>query len=144
MGTKSQTISKKRSRKLVYLHLYLDKGKRFFKTPALVAQRLKHLPPIWETRVQSLGREDTLEKEMVTHSSILAWRILWMEEPGRLQSMGLERVGHDRVTSLYFTTIVAEYSQAGNTSDRVDTSPLGGINPQWILRVLFDIALKMI
>ena len=67
-----------------------------------------------------------------------------MEEPGRLQSMGLERVGHDRVTSLYFTTIVAEYSQAGNTSDRVDTSPLGGINPQRILRVLFDIALKMI
>ena len=67
-----------------------------------------------------------------------------MEEPGRLQPMGLQRVGHDRVTSLYFTNTVAENSQAGNTSDRVNTSPLGGINPQRILRVLFDITLKMI
>ena len=55
---------------------------------SLVAQRLKRLPPMWETWVQSLGREDPLEKEMATHSSILAWRIPWMEEPGRLQSMG--------------------------------------------------------
>ena len=52
-----------------------------------VAQRLKRLPPMWETRVQSLGREDPLEKEMATHSSILAWRIPWTEEPGGLQSM---------------------------------------------------------
>ena len=50
---------------------------------SLVAQRLKHLPPVWETRVQSLGREDPLEKEMVTHSSILAWKIPWTEKPGR-------------------------------------------------------------
>ena len=50
---------------------------------------------MWETWVQSLGQEDTLEKEMATHSSILAWRIPWMEEPGRLQSMGSQRVGHD-------------------------------------------------
>ena len=49
----------------------------------------------WETQAQSLGQEDLLEKEMATHSSILAWRIPWMEEPGRLQSMGLQRVGHD-------------------------------------------------
>ena len=53
-----------------------------------------------ETWVQPLGREDPLEKEMVTHSSILAWKIPWMEEPGRLQSMGPQRVGHDRATSL--------------------------------------------
>jgi len=50
---------------------------------------------MWETWVQSLGWEDPLEKEMATHSSTLAWKISWMEEPGRLQSMGLQRVGHD-------------------------------------------------
>ena len=55
---------------------------------SLVAQRLKRLPPMWETWVQSLGREDHLEKEMETLSGILAWSILWTEEPGRLQSMG--------------------------------------------------------
>ena len=66
----------------------------------LVAQRLKHLPGIQETRVRSLGREDPLEKEMATHSSTLAWRIPWREEPGRLQSMGLKRVRHDWATSL--------------------------------------------
>ena len=53
---------------------------------------------MWETQVQSLGREDPLEKEMATHSSILAWRIPWTEEPGGLQSMGLQRVRHDLVT----------------------------------------------
>ena len=62
---------------------------------SLVAQRLKRLSPTLETRVQSLGREDPLEKEMVTHSSILAWRIPWTEKPGSLQSMGSQRVGHD-------------------------------------------------
>ena len=56
---------------------------------------VKRLPTMWETPVQSLGREDLLEKEMATHSSILVWRIPWMEEPGRLQSMGSQRVGHD-------------------------------------------------
>ena len=61
----------------------------------LVAQRLKRLPPMWETQVRSLGQEDPLEKEMATHYSILAWRIPGTEEPGRLQSMGLQRVGHD-------------------------------------------------
>ena len=54
----------------------------------LLAQMVKNLPTVWETQVQSLGREDPLKKEMATHSSILAWRILWSEEPGRLQSMG--------------------------------------------------------
>ena len=60
-----------------------------------MARRLKRLPLMRETRVRSLGWEDPLEKEMVTHSSILAWRIPWMEEPGRLQSTGSQRVGHD-------------------------------------------------
>ena len=55
---------------------------------SLVAQRLKRLPPMWQTQVRSLGREDPLEKEMVTHSSILAWRIPWTEELGGLQSTG--------------------------------------------------------
>ena len=62
---------------------------------SLVAQRLKHLPARRETQVHSLGREDPLEKEMATHSNILAWRIPWREEPGGLQSMGSQRVGHD-------------------------------------------------
>ena len=60
----------------------------------------KHLPGMLETWVRSLGREDPLEKEMATHSSTLAWRIPWREEPGRLQSMGSQRVGHDWATSL--------------------------------------------
>ena len=60
-----------------------------------VAQRLKRLPAVQETRVQSLGWEDPLEKEMATHSSTLVWRIPWREEPGRLQSMGSQTVGHD-------------------------------------------------
>ena len=57
---------------------------------SLVAQRLKCLPPMRETQVRSLGQEDPLEKEMVTHSSILAWRIPWTDKPGRLQSMVLQ------------------------------------------------------
>ena len=61
---------------------------RFLPETSLVAQMVKHLPTMWETWVQSLGQEDLLEKEMVTHSSTLAWKILWMEEPGGLQSMG--------------------------------------------------------
>ena len=56
---------------------------------------LKHLPTMQETQIQSLGGEDLLEKEMATHSSILAWKIPWTEEPGRLQSMGSQRVRHD-------------------------------------------------
>ena len=60
------------------------------------------LSAMQETWVQSLGREDTLEKEMATHSSTLAWKIPWTEEPGRLQSMGSQRVRHDRVTLLTY------------------------------------------
>ena len=60
-----------------------------------MAQRLKCLPGKQETQVQSLGWEDSLEKEMATHSSTLAWRIPWREEPGRLQYTDSQRVGHD-------------------------------------------------
>ena len=60
-----------------------------------VTQMVNHLPAMRETRAQSLGWENLLEKEMATHSSILAWKIPWMEEPGRLQSMGSLGVGHD-------------------------------------------------
>ena len=56
---------------------------------------VKRLPAMWETRVQSLGQEDPLEKVMATHSSTRAWKIPWTEKPGRLQSMGSQRVGHD-------------------------------------------------
>ena len=56
---------------------------------------IKHLPTMWETQVHSLGWEDLLEEEMATHSSILAWKIPSTEKPSRLQSMGLQRVGHD-------------------------------------------------
>ena len=66
-----------------------------FYSCALVAQMVKHLPTMWETWVQSLSGVDLLEMEMATHSSILAWKIPWMEEPGRLQCMGSQRVGHN-------------------------------------------------
>ena len=62
---------------------------------SLVAQMVKRLPTMRETRVQSLGQEDLREKEMATHSSVLAWKIPWTEEHGTLQSMGSKRVGHD-------------------------------------------------
>ena len=62
---------------------------------SLVVQMVKHLPAMRETRVQSLSWEDPLEKEMATHSSILAWRTPWTEEPGGIQSLVSQRVGHD-------------------------------------------------
>ena len=60
-----------------------------------MAQMAKHLPTMRETQVQSLGQEDLLEKEMATHSSILVWKTPWMEEPGKLQSIRLQRIRHD-------------------------------------------------
>ena len=60
-----------------------------------MAQTVKHLPAMWETQVRSLGQEDPLDKAMAPHSSTLAWKIPWMEEPDRLQPMGLQGVGHD-------------------------------------------------
>ena len=73
-----------------YLHVCKE-----FSWASLVAQTVKRLPAMQETRVQALGWEDPLEKEMVAHSSTLAWKNPWTEEPGRLQSMGSQRVGHD-------------------------------------------------
>ena len=82
--------------------LSLKKKKKFFievtltyNRDSLVAQMVKSLPAVLETQVPSLGHEDPLEKEMATHSNILAWKIPWMEEPDKPQSMGSLRVGHD-------------------------------------------------
>ena len=75
----------------------------------LVAQIVKNLPSMQETRVQSLDWKDPLEKKMATHSSILAWEIPWMEESGRLKSMGSQRVGHDWVTNTL--TFLYHYSK---------------------------------
>ena len=81
--------------------VHLTKGILTYLTLAsLVAQTVKHLSTMQKTQVRSLGREDPLEKEMATHSSMLAWKIPWAEELGRLQSMGSKRVGHDGATSL--------------------------------------------
>ena len=74
------------------LSLYLGGNHSYLGFP--VAQMVKILPPVQETQVLSLGQEDPLKKRMATHSSILAWRIPWTEEPGRLQSMGSQRVRH--------------------------------------------------
>ena len=72
----------------------------WFRWAFLVAQMVKITPAMQETRVGSLGWEDSLDQGTATHSSILAWRMLWTEEPGRLQSTGLQTVGHDRKLSL--------------------------------------------
>ena len=72
----------------------LNQDKINGKCASLVAQMVKSLSAMWETQIRSLGQEDLLEKEMATHSSILAWRIPRTEEPGGLQSKGSQRVGH--------------------------------------------------
>ena len=74
--------------RLTHTHMVL-------KGASLVAQMVKNLPAVLKTWVQSLGQEDPLEEEMATHSTVLAWRSPWTEEPGKLQSMGLHRVRHD-------------------------------------------------
>ena len=88
----------------------------------LVAQTAKRLPAVRETRVQFLGREDTLEKEMATHSSIFAWKIPQMEEPGRLQSMGSQRVRDDWPTSLSIAS-ASSVSQISFSKSSVDEIP---------------------
>ena len=77
------------------MRLFFQSNNEGPKGSSLAAQMVKNLPAMQETQVQSLDLEDPLEKGIATHSSILAWRIPWTEEPGRLQSMGLQRVGHD-------------------------------------------------
>ena len=86
--------------KVQYIDLAHNGKKKKLFTTSLVVQTVKRLSIMWETWVQSLGREDPLENEMAIHSSIIAWKIPWTEEPGRLQSMGSQRVGHNWVTSL--------------------------------------------
>ena len=81
----------------------------WYKWTSLVAQMVKRLPAMWKTRVRSLGWEVPLEKETATHSSILAWKIPWMEEPGRLQSKGSQRVRHNWVILLHFSKL--EYNR---------------------------------
>ena len=71
-----------------------------------MAQSKKNLPAMQETWVRSLGPEDPLEKGMATHSSVLAWRIPWTEQPGGLQSVGTQRAGHDRVINTFFSSNV--------------------------------------
>ena len=75
------------------------KGPSFW--ASLVAQMVKNLPVVWETQVWSLGWEDPLEKGMAAHSSMLAWKIPWTDEPGKLQSMGSQRLGHDWATNTF-------------------------------------------
>ena len=100
IAEKRREEAKGKAEKERYTHLNAEfqiiarRDKKTFWT-SLVAQRLKCLPGMQETRVRSLGQEDPLEKEMATHSSTIAWRIPWREEPGRLQSMGLQRVRRD-------------------------------------------------
>ena len=83
-----------------------------------------------ETRVQSLGWKDPLEKEMVTHSSILVGKIPWTEEPDRLQPMGLQRVGHDWATSLLFTSLVAVDEKSPTNAWDMGLTPCGGKIPR--------------
>ena len=90
-----QGVTKSRTRLSNITHLMNKTAIRLLNKSSLVTQTVNSLPAVWEIWVQSLGWEDPLEKETATHSSIVAWRIPWMEEPGRLQSMGSQRVGHD-------------------------------------------------
>ena len=100
---------------------------------SLVAQRLKRLPPMWETRVRPVGWEDPLEKDMAAHSSTLAWRIPWTEEPGRLQSTGSQRVGHDWATSLHFTSVLTQAfpSPEGQPIFKELRSIQDALKPKW-------------
>ena len=79
----------------LHLKTIINQNIEYFYEASLVAQTIKRLPAMRETRVQPLGWEDPLEKEMATHSSTLAWKIPWTEEAGGLQSSGLQRVGHN-------------------------------------------------
>ena len=90
---------------------------------ALVAQTVKRLPTMWETRVPSLGQEDPLEKEMATHSSILAWKIPWTEELGWLLSMGSQRVRHDCATSLSLSLWALGFLKNRHEPRQVKMSP---------------------
>ena len=100
---------------------------------SLVAQMVKRLSTMRETWVRSLGWEDLPEKEMAIHSSTIAWKIPWTEEPGRLQSMGSQRVGHDWAISLHFNlllgtsrVVLVVKTLPANAGDARDTSSIPG------------------
>ena len=96
----------------------------------LAAQTVKRLSTMRETRVRSLDWEDPLEKEMAIHSRTIAWKIPWTEDPGRLQSMGSQRVGHDWVTSLHFTSML---SRASHVAQWIKNLPaMQGIQETWV------------
>ena len=91
---------------LLFMFVYIRSG-------ASRAQSVKNLPEVQETKVQSLGQKNPLEKEIENHSSILAWKIPWTEEPGELQSMGLQRVRHDWETKFHFHIWSVSYQLIG-------------------------------
>ena len=92
---------------------------------SLGAQMVKNLPEMQETWIQSLGQEDPLEKGMATHSDNLAWRVPWTEEPGRLQSMGLQRVGHDWATN---THIIIKFYFFDTVEEQIFSEELNNMN----------------
>ena len=95
-----------------------------FPWASLMTQRVKHLPAMQETWVWSLGWEDSLEKGKATHSSILAWRIPWTEEPGGLWSMGSQRVGHDWATNTHTTYQVLPTTLFCETDKKQSNKPI--------------------
>ena len=108
------------------------------RTASLVAQTVKNLRAMWETRLPSLGWEDPLEEDMATHSSIVAWRIPWMEESVGLQSVGLQRVRHDWATKHNTIMVLLEnFSKIrkGFACWMNKCSDIG--SPQWFSRLLF-------
>ena len=88
--------------RLLFVQFCIKRYYLFKYWASLVVQMVKHLPTVQETQVRSLGWEDPLEKEIATYSSTPDWKVPWMKEPGRLQSMGSQGVGHDWETSLFF------------------------------------------
>ena len=97
----------------------------------MVAQMVKNLPAVQETQIRSLGQENPLQKEKATHSSILAWEIPWTEKPGRVQSMGSQRVGHDWTTNIHTSHAAAAKSlqSCPTLRDPIDGSPPGSPVP---------------
>ena len=104
-----------------------------------MAQTVKRLPTVWETQVQSLGREDLLEKEIAAHSSTLAWKIPWTEEHGRLQFMGSQRVRHDWATSLFFTEKHFGFIQVLVITNKAGINILGKVSVGLICGNIFKI-----
>ena len=109
----------------------------------LVAQTVKNLPVMWETRFDFLGQEDRLVKGMAPHSSTLDWKIPWMKEPGRLQSMGSWRVGHNWATSLSLFTFMHwrrkwQPTPVFSPGESQGRGGAGGLPSMWLHRVRHD------